>query len=53
MRRAGKRGGQQDGEGSGLYWHSYEPFGWAVYHYGRWAWWDPRGWVWIPDKTWG
>jgi hypothetical protein len=41
-------------EGFGLYWQSYEPFGWAVYHYGRWAWWgDNRGWVWIPDKTWG
>lgn len=41
-------------EGFGMYWQSYEPFGWAVYHYGRWAWWgDSRGWVWIPDKTWG
>ncbi|MEI6474586.1 MAG: DUF6600 domain-containing protein [Planctomycetota bacterium] len=41
-------------EGFGMYWQSYEPFGWAVYHYGRWAWWGGnRGWVWIPDKTWG
>jgi hypothetical protein len=41
-------------EGFGLYWQSYEPFGWAVYHYGRWAWWGGnKGWVWIPDKTWG
>lgn len=41
-------------EGFGMYWQSYEPFGWAVYHYGRWAWWgNSRGWVWIPDKTWG
>jgi hypothetical protein len=41
-------------EGFGMYWQSYEPFGWAVYHYGRWAWWgNNRGWVWIPDKTWG
>ena len=41
-------------EGFGMYWQSYEPFGWAVYHYGRWAWWGGnKGWVWIPDKTWG
>ena len=24
----------------GWYWHSYEPFAWAVYHYGRWGY-DP------------
>jgi hypothetical protein len=34
------------------YWHSYEPFGWAVYHYGQWLL-DPRvGWVWIPGTEW-
>lgn len=47
------QGEWQVAEGFGLYWHSYEAFGWAVYHYGRWAWWDRTGWVWIPDKTWG
>lgn len=34
------------------YWHSYEPFGWAVYHYGQWLL-DARiGWVWIPGTEW-
>ncbi len=35
----------------GFTWISNEPFGWAVCHYGRWAW---RGrWVWIPNTVWG
>lgn len=37
----------------GWYWDSYEPFGWAVYHYGRWYYDDFYGWIWIPDNTWG
>ncbi|MEW6195844.1 MAG: DUF6600 domain-containing protein [Bacteroidota bacterium] len=37
----------------GWYWDSYEPFGWAVYHYGRWYYDDYYGWVWIPDYEWG
>jgi len=36
----------------GWTWVSYEPFGWATYHYGWWvrdyAW----GWVWVPDYEW-
>jgi hypothetical protein len=37
----------------GWTWISYEPFGWATYHYGRWAR-DPRfGWIWIPGTVWG
>ena len=37
----------------GWTWVSYEPFGWATYHYGRWAW-DPRfGWLWVPGTIWG
>lgn len=37
----------------GWTWVSYEPFGWATYHYGRWAW-DPRfGWLWVPGTVWG
>ena len=37
----------------GWTWISYEPFGWATYHYGRWAW-DPRiGWLWVPGTVWG
>lgn len=37
----------------GWYWASYEPFGWAVYHYGRWQYDDYYGWIWIPDNVWG
>jgi hypothetical protein len=37
----------------GWYWESSYPWGWATFHYGRWAN-DPSvGWVWIPDTTWG
>jgi hypothetical protein len=37
----------------GWYWESDEPWGWATYHYGRWAYEDYYGWVWIPDLEWG
>ncbi|MBU0559097.1 MAG: hypothetical protein KKD86_02210 [Bacteroidetes bacterium] len=37
----------------GWYWDSYEPFGWATYHYGRWFYEDYYGWVWLPDYEWG
>jgi len=37
----------------GWYWMSYEPFGWAVFHYGRWSRDDYYGWIWIPDDVWG
>ncbi|NWF50807.1 MAG: hypothetical protein HXY49_09735 [Ignavibacteriaceae bacterium] len=33
----------------GWYWDSYEPFGYVVYHYGRWYYDDYYGWIWIPD----
>lgn len=36
----------------GWYWESYEPFGWATYHYGRWFYDDYYGWVWMPDNVW-
>lgn len=36
----------------GWYWDSFEPFGWAVYHYGRWYYDDYYGWIWIPDYVW-
>jgi len=36
----------------GWYWDSYEPFGWATYHYGRWYNDDYYGWIWIPDYDW-
>ncbi|MDB5288872.1 MAG: hypothetical protein JWL69_113 [Phycisphaerales bacterium] len=34
-------------------WVSEERWGWATYHYGRWA--EIRGhrWVWVPGRTWG
>ena len=36
----------------GWYWDSYEPFGYIVYHYGRWYFDDYYGWIWIPDYQW-
>jgi hypothetical protein len=38
---------------AGWTWDSDEPFGWAVYHYGRWANVDQVGWVWVPGTEWG
>ncbi len=39
----------------GWTWVSYEDFGWATYHYGRWARLADYGWVWFPgsDLVWG
>ena len=39
----------------GWTWVSYEDFGWATYHYGRWARLTDYGWVWFPgnDPEWG
>ena len=41
----------------GWTWVSYEDFGWANYHYGRWAMLSDYGWVWVPgrdaDLEWG
>jgi Family of unknown function (DUF6600) len=41
----------------GWTWISYEDFGWATYHYGRWAHLSDAGWVWVPgrdqDLEWG
>ncbi|MEO5915341.1 MAG: DUF6600 domain-containing protein [Luteolibacter sp.] len=36
----------------GWTWVSEEPFGWATYHYGRWALIGGRGWVWVPGTEW-
>jgi hypothetical protein len=33
-------------------WVSDEPWGWATYHYGRWANVDGTGWVWVPGYQW-
>jgi len=38
---------------AGWTWVSEEPFGWATYHYGRWANLEREGWVWVPDTDWG
>jgi hypothetical protein len=37
---------------SGWTWLSNEPFGWATYHYGRWARLAGRGWAWVPGDQW-
>jgi hypothetical protein len=37
----------------GWTWVSHEPFGWATYHYGRWAWDTRFGWLWVPGTVWG
>ena len=36
----------------GWIWISDEPFGWACYHYGRWALCRGYGWVWVPGTEW-
>jgi hypothetical protein len=38
---------------AGWTWYSNEPFGWAVYHYGRWLNVREIGWVWVPGARWG
>jgi hypothetical protein len=38
---------------AGWTWDSAEPYGWAVYHYGRWASLRDVGWVWVPGTEWG
>lgn len=37
----------------GWTWVSNEPYGWAVYHYGRWQYTPWNGWVWVPGTQWG
>jgi hypothetical protein len=36
----------------GWTWVSDEPWGWAAYHYGRWAFDADYGWLWIPGEVW-
>lgn len=36
----------------GWSWVSYEPYGWATYHYGRWFYEPGYGWLWAPDNVW-
>jgi len=35
----------------GWNWTSYEPWGWAPYHYGRWHWTMGFGWIWAPGSV--
>jgi len=35
----------------GYFWVSNEPWGWAPYHYGRWAWTVGYGWGWVPGRV--
>ena len=37
----------------GWAWVSYESFGWATYHYGRWTRLQSIGWAWVPGYQWG
>jgi len=37
----------------GWTWVSDEPWGWAPYHYGRWAFEPAYGWMWVPGVVWG
>ncbi len=37
---------------AGWTWVSYEDFGWATYHYGRWTRLEDYGWVWVPGTEW-
>jgi hypothetical protein len=36
----------------GWFWDSDEPWGWAVYHYGRWYVDPVYGWAWVPGSVW-
>src|SRR5437867_3267709 len=36
----------------GPYWHAYEPWASAAYHYASWVICQQLGWVWIPGNTW-
>ena len=36
----------------GWTWLSDEAFGWATYHYGRWAKLKECGWIWVPGEVW-
>jgi hypothetical protein len=37
----------------GWTWVSYEDYGWATYHYGRWLRLADYGWIWVPGYEWG
>src|SRR5262245_2809457 len=37
----------------GWTWVASERWGWATYHYGRWARVPRHGWIWVPGTVWG
>src|ERR1041385_7680107 len=37
----------------GWTWVSNYSWGWAPFHYGRWAYDDSYGWLWVPNNEWG
>jgi hypothetical protein len=37
----------------GWTWASYDPWGWATDHYGRWVNLEGVGWAWVPGYVWG
>jgi hypothetical protein len=37
----------------GWTWYSNYSWGWAPFHYGRWAYDDSYGWLWVPQNEWG
>ena len=37
----------------GWTWVSDYPWGWATFHYGRWAYDNAYGWLWVPGTVWG
>jgi hypothetical protein len=45
--------GQWVSTGYGWSFSSPAPWGWAVYHYGRWGWRTGFGWYWVPGYAWG
>ena len=46
-------GGQWVYTNAGWVFDSDYPFGWAVFHYGRWTRHSDYGWLWIPGSQWG
>lgn len=46
-------GGQWVYTNAGWVFDSEYPFGWAVFHYGRWTRHRSYGWLWIPGSQWG
>ena len=43
----------QNHDDKSLFFFSFEPFGYIVYHYGQWQWSPSSRWYWIPGYTWG